>query len=131
MVPDDSLTIRERAVAAWPTAWHGQNLRDILVTLGYDVDTPWRELPRKQRDWILFTDEQPTVPVYAGLTPAEARRAHKRKETPSYQGTFTGARKYVLQTFAGTESAIMKKRCLLYTSPSPRDRQKSRMPSSA
>jgi excinuclease ABC subunit A len=114
MVPDDSLTIRERAVAAWPTAWHGQNLRDILVTLGYDVDTPWRELPKKTRDWILFTDEQPTVPVYAGLTPAEARRAHKRKETPSYQGTFTGARKYVLQTFAGTESAIMKKRVAQY-----------------
>src|SRR3954469_10132299 len=35
MVPDDTLTIRERAVAAWPTAWQGQNLRDILVTLGY------------------------------------------------------------------------------------------------
>jgi excinuclease ABC subunit A len=114
MVPDDSLTIRERAVAAWPTAWHGQNLRDILVTLGYDVDTPWRELPKKVRDWILFTDEQPTVPVYAGLTPAETRRALKRKETPSYQGTFTGARKYVLQTFAGTESALMKKRVAQY-----------------
>src|SRR5947207_2648299 len=69
MVPDDSLTIRQRAVAAWPTAWQGQNLRDILVTLGYDVDKPWRELPRKDRDWILFTDEQPTVPVYAGLDP--------------------------------------------------------------
>jgi excinuclease ABC subunit A len=114
MVPDDSLTIRERAVAAWPTAWHGQNLRDILVTMGYDVDTPWRDLPKKARDWILFTDEQPTVPVYAGLTPAETRRALKRKETPSYQGTFTGARKYVLQTFAGTESAIMKKRVARY-----------------
>jgi excinuclease ABC subunit A len=114
MVPDDTLTIRERAVAAWPTAWHGQNLRDILVTLGYDVDTPWRELPKKVRDWILFTDEQPTVPVYAGLTPAETKRALKRKETPSYQGTFTGARKYVLQTFAGTESALMKKRVAQY-----------------
>src|ERR1700734_413774 len=32
MVPDDSLTIRERAIAAWPPAWHGQNLRDILVS---------------------------------------------------------------------------------------------------
>ena len=114
MVPDDSLTIRERAIAAWPTAWHGQNLRDILVTLGYDVDKPWRELPKKDRDWILFTDEQPTAPVYGGLTPAEARRAHKRGDTPSYQGTFTGARKYVLQTFAGTESAIMKKRVAQY-----------------
>jgi excinuclease ABC subunit A len=96
MVPDDSLTIRERAVAAWPPAWHGQNLRDILVTMGYDVDTPWRDLPKKDRDWILFTDETPTVPVYAGLTPEETRRALKRKETPSYQGTFSGARRYVL-----------------------------------
>jgi excinuclease ABC subunit A len=110
MVPDDSLTIRERAIAAWPTAWGGQNLRDILVTLGYDVDTPWRDLPKKDRDWILFTDEQPTVPVYAGYTPAETKRALKRKEEPSYQGTFTGARKYVLQTFATTQSAMMKRR---------------------
>ena len=58
----------------------------------------------------MYTDEQPTVPVYAGYTPAETRRALKRKEEPSYQGTFTGARKYVLQTFATTQSALMKKR---------------------
>ncbi|MGD1065512.1 MAG: excinuclease ABC subunit A, partial [Vulcanimicrobiaceae bacterium] len=114
MVPDDTLTIRERAIAAWPTAWHGQNLRDIATTLGYDVDRPWRELPKKDRDWLLFTDEQPTVPVYAGYTPAEVRRALKRREEPSYQGTFTGARKYVLQTFATTQSALMKKRVARY-----------------
>lgn len=110
MVLDPSLTIRERAIAAWPPAWHGQNLRDILVTLGYDVDRPWRELPKKDRDWILFTNEQPTVPVYAGYTPAETKRALKRKEEPSYMGTFTSAKRYVLHTFATTESALMKKR---------------------
>jgi excinuclease ABC subunit A len=114
MVPDDSLTIRERAVAAWPTAWQGQNLRDILVTLGHDVDVPWRDLPKKTRDWILFTDEQPTVPVYAGYTPAEVRRALKRREEPSYMGTFTGARRHVLHTFANTQSALMKKRVAQY-----------------
>src|SRR4051812_9141227 len=116
MVPDDSLTIRQRAVAAWPTAWQGQNLRDILVTLGYDVETPWRELPKRDRDWILFTNEQPTVPVYAGYTPAETRRALKRKEEPSYMGTFTGARKYGLQTYAGTQSAMMKSRVARFLS---------------
>jgi excinuclease ABC subunit A len=110
MVPDDSLSIRERAIAAWPPAWHGQNLRDILVTLGHDVDKPWRELPKKTRDWILFTDEQPTVPVYAGFTPAETRAALRSKMEPSYQGTFMGARKYVLHTFATTQSALMKNR---------------------
>jgi len=110
MVPDDTKTIRERAVAAWPSAWQGQNLRDILTTLGYDVDKPWRELPKKDRDWILFTEEQPTVPVYAGYDAAEVRRALRRKEEPSYQGTFTGAKRYVMQTYAKSESAMMKRR---------------------
>jgi excinuclease ABC subunit A len=110
MVPDDSLSIRQRAIAAWPPAWHGQNLRDIVTTLGYDIDRPWRELPKKDRDWLLFTEEQPVVPVFAGYDPDEVRRAMKRKEEPSYMGTFTGARRYVLQTFATTQSPLMKKR---------------------
>lgn len=110
MVPDPSLTIRERAIAAWPQAWGGQNLRDILVSLGYDVDTPWRDLPKQDRDWILYTDEQPVVPVYAGFTPKETRAALRSKMEPSYQGTFTSARNYVLHTFATTQSAMMKKR---------------------
>ena len=114
MVPDDSKSIRERAIAAWPPAWHGQNLRDIVTTLGYDIDRPWRDIPRKDRDWLLYTDEQPTVPVYAGWDRDEVRRAIKRKEPPSYMGTFTGARRYVLETFAKTESASMKKRVSQY-----------------
>ena len=110
MVPDDSLSIAERAIAAWPPAWHGQNLRDIATTLGYDVHKPWRELPRKDRDFLLFTEERPTVPVFAGFSRAEVRRALKAKQEPSYMGTFTGARRYLLQTFATTQSAMMKAR---------------------
>ena len=114
MVPDPSLTIRERAIAAWPTAWQGQNLRDIITTLGYDVDTPWRDLPKKDRNWLLFTDEQPQVPVYAGYTHEEVKRAVRRREPPDYMGTFTGAKKHVLQTFANTQSASMKRRVAQY-----------------
>lgn len=110
MVPDDSLTIRQRAVAAWPTAWHGQNLREILITLGYDIDIPWRDMPKKDKDWILFTEEQPVVPVYSGWERKEVEQALKKKLEPSYMGTFTGAKKYVMQTFATTASALMKKR---------------------
>lgn len=110
MVPDDSLTIRQRAIAAWPLAWGGQNQRDIVTTLGFDVDKPWRALSRKDRDWLLFTEEQPVVPVYAGYDRDEVRRAIKRKEEPSYQGTFTSAKRHVMETFAKTESAAMKKR---------------------
>ena len=114
LVPNPSLSIRERAIAAWPPAWHGQNLRDILITLGYDVDIPWRKLPKAQRDWLLFTDEQPVVPVYAGFTAAETRRALKRKQEPSYQGTFTSARRYVMHAFATTQSPLIKKRVSQY-----------------
>ena len=64
LVPDPKLSIRDGAVAAWPGAWQGKNLRDILVALGYDVDRPWHGLPKRTRDWILFTDEQPVVEVH-------------------------------------------------------------------
>ncbi|MCF4101050.1 excinuclease ABC subunit UvrA [Gillisia sp. M10.2A] len=114
MVPDDTLTIRERAIDAWPKAWQGKNLRDILVTLGYDIDIPWKDLPQKDRDWILFTDEQPQVPVYRDLNREEVARAIKNKIEPSYKGTFTGAKKYILHTFANSPSALMKKRVSNY-----------------
>ena len=114
MVPDPSKTIRERAIAAWPTAWGGQNQRDILITMGIDVDRPWRELPKKTRDWILFTEEQPVVPVYPGYPHDEVQRAIKRKEEPNYMGTFSSAKRHVMYTFANTPSAAMKKRVMQY-----------------
>jgi excinuclease ABC subunit A len=114
MVPDPTLTIREKAIAAWPSAWQGQNQRDILTTMGYDIDIPWKDIPKKDRDWILFTDEQPVVPVYSGYNHEEIRRFIKNKRQPDYMGTFTGARRYVRHTFANTQSALMKKRVSQY-----------------
>lgn len=114
MVPDPNLSIRDRAVAAWPPAWHGQNLKDMLVTLGYDIDKPWKKLPKKDRDWILFTEEQPSVPVFAGFERDEVKAALKSKMEPSYHGNFSSARKYILTTFATTQSALMKKRVSKY-----------------
>ncbi len=110
MVPNPDLTIRERAIAAWPPAWHGQNLKDMLVTLGYNIDIPWKKIPKKDRNWILFTDEQPHIPVYAGFTSKEVKAAIKVKMEPSYHGNFSGARKYVMDTFSNTQSELMKKR---------------------
>ncbi|WP_062240386.1 excinuclease ABC subunit UvrA [Brevibacterium epidermidis] len=110
MVPDPTLTIRERAIASWPKAWHGHQLRDVLVALGYDVDVPWQDLPREHRDWILFTEETPHLPVHSRLTLTEAREAIAAGAEPTYSGTFVGARKYVLDTFANTKSAGMKRR---------------------
>jgi excinuclease ABC subunit A len=114
MVPDNSLTIREKAIAAWPSAWQGQNQRDILTTMGYNIDIPWKDIPKKDRDWILFTEEQPVVPVYSGYTHQEIQRFIKNKRQPDYMGTFTGARRYVHHTFAHTQSQLMKKRVSQY-----------------
>ncbi|QEL17623.1 ATP-binding cassette domain-containing protein [Limnoglobus roseus] len=114
MVPDPSLTIREKAIAAWPPAWQGQNQRDIVTTMGIDIDVPWRDLPKKTRDWLLFTDERPTVPVWPHQTLTQVEAARGRKEPPDYQGTFVGARRYLLETFAKSESAAMKRRVAQY-----------------
>lgn len=110
MLRDPARSIRDGAVAAWPQAWQGQNLRDIVTARGVDIDTPWRELPEGERDWILFADEQPQVPVYPHATLAEVKRAQKRKEPHDYLGTFTSVRRYVLETFAKSESSLMKRR---------------------
>ncbi|MCM6761640.1 excinuclease ABC subunit UvrA [Rathayibacter sp. ZW T2_19] len=110
MVPDDSLTIRDGALAAWPTAWHGKQLRDSLISLGYDIDVPWRELAPEDRDWILHTDESPQVPVFTDRGPAEVRAAVAAGVEPRYMSTFLGVRRYVLDTFAGSKSARMRER---------------------
>lgn len=106
LVPDPTLTIREGAVAAWPGAWQGQNLRDILITLGYDIDKPWRKLPKRQRDWILFTDEQPTVEIDPSRHPVTADYY--------YNGTFSSAERHVRHTLANSQSATMRRRVLQY-----------------
>lgn len=106
LVPDPTLSIREGAVAAWPGAWQGQNLRDILITLGYDIDKPWRKLPKRQREWILFTDEQPTVEIDPAQHPVTADYY--------YNGTFSSAERHVRHTLANSQSAMMRRRVLQY-----------------
>ncbi|MFG2796346.1 ATP-binding cassette domain-containing protein [Streptomyces pseudovenezuelae] len=113
LVPDPSLSIRDGAIAAWPGAWQGKNLRDILDALGYDVDRPWRELPAEQREWILFTDEQPVVTVHPV-------RDADRIQRP-YQGTYMSARRYVLKTFADSRSQTLRAKAerFLVSAPCP------------
>ncbi|WLW50454.1 excinuclease ABC subunit UvrA [Streptomyces sp. YU58] len=111
LVPDPSLSIREGAIAAWPGAWQGKNLRDILDALGYDVDRPWRALPAEQREWILFTDEQPVVTVHPV-------RDAERIQRP-YQGTYMSARRYVMKTFSDSRSATLRARAERFLTSAP------------
>ncbi|MEU4658904.1 excinuclease ABC subunit UvrA [Streptomyces sp. NPDC023723] len=111
LVPDPSRSIRDGAIAAWPGAWQGKNLRDVLDALGYDVDRPWRELPAGQREWILFTDEQPVVTVHPV-------RAAGRIQRP-YQGTYLSARRYVLKTFADSKSPALRAKAEAFLTSAP------------
>ncbi|MGW2228516.1 ATP-binding cassette domain-containing protein [Streptomyces formicae] len=111
LVPDPSLSIREGAVAAWPGAWQGKNLRDVLDTLGHDVDRPWRELPPEDREWILFTDEQPVVTVHPVREAGRIQRP--------YQGTYMSARRYVMKTFADSKSQTLRAKAERFLTSAP------------
>ncbi|MGW7418524.1 ATP-binding cassette domain-containing protein [Streptomyces sp. NPDC054813] len=111
LVPDPSLSIRDGAIAAWPGAWQGKNLRDVLDALGHDVDRPWRELPAEEREWILFTDEQPVVTVHPV-------RDADRIQRP-YQGTYMSARRYVMKTFSDSRSPALRAKAERFLSSAP------------
>ncbi|MBA6287606.1 excinuclease ABC subunit UvrA [Colwellia sp. MB3u-4] len=121
LVPDDTKTIREGAIAAWPPAWQGKNLSRILVSLGHDIDKPWKMLPKKTRDWILFTEETPTVPVYPEYDFAQTLEAIDKGEKPHYMGTFASAKHFIMHSFATTQSLRTKKRVsqFMYISECP------------
>ncbi|MEU9852331.1 excinuclease ABC subunit UvrA [Streptomyces sp. NPDC047974] len=111
LVPDPGLSIREGAVASWPGAWQGKNLRDVLDALGYDVDRPWRELDPKDREWILFTDEQPVVTVHPVREAGRIQRP--------YQGTYTGARRLVLRTYSESKSPALRAKAERFLTSAP------------
>jgi excinuclease ABC subunit A len=106
MVPDPSLSVDDGAIAAWPGAWLGKNFHDILVTLGYRTDVPWRDLPSDQRDWILFTEDRPVVTVHP------VRGADQIQRT--YDGTWRSVAVYLRETLASTGSDATRKRVLSF-----------------
>ncbi|RYB95151.1 excinuclease ABC subunit A [Nocardioides oleivorans] len=107
LVPDESLSIRDGAIAAWPGAWQGKNLLRVTKAVGIDVDVPWRELDRKDRDWLLYTDEQPRVLI--------DRRGEADDTTGrDYHGTFWSARKHVRHTLADTKSQMMRDKAMRF-----------------
>lgn len=106
MVPDPTLSIEDGAIQAWPGAWAGKNFHDILQALGYDLDSPWQDLPQKDRDWILFTDERPVVTV----KPVRGEDQIQR----NYKGTWRSVASYLTNTLAETNSDTLRKRVLSY-----------------
>lgn len=109
LVPDRSLSIREGAIAAWPGAWQGANLRSIVMGLGIDIDRPWSRLRKKDRDWLLFTDEQPSVLI----------EPERDRVDYGYYGKFWSARAHVMHVLADSKSERMRERALRFVVDAP------------
>ena len=109
LVPDTGLSIREGAIAAWPGAWQGANLRSIVRGMGIDIEKPWRELPRAKRHWLLYTEEQPSVLI----KPEEGRVDH------GYYGKFWSARKHVMHVLSSSQSERMRERAMRFVKSIP------------
>jgi excinuclease ABC subunit A len=109
LVPDSSLSIREGAIAAWPGAWQGANLRSVVSGLGIDVNTPWNKLKKKDRDWLLYTDEQPSVLI----------EPERDRIDSGYYGKFWSGRKHILHVLADSKSPVMRERALRFVESLP------------
>ena len=107
-VPDESLTIREGAIAAWPGGWLGRNFKHLVEALGIDVDIPWKRLPADTRAWLLTTEDTPSVTVEP-----EKILDHVARE---YTGKFRSARRYLLDTMVTTGSETVRARTEEYLS---------------
>ena len=106
MVPDPTKSIEEGAIAAWPGAWAGKNFHDILEELGYDLDSPWQDLPERDREWILFTEDRPVVTVKPHRGADQIQR--------NYEGTWRSVASYLTKTLAETQSESLRKRTLSF-----------------
>ena len=101
LVPDPTLSINDGAIAVWANrGWQGVNFRRIASELGYDIDLPFQQFSREDRDWLLFSDEEPTVRVNVGVG------ANDRP----YNGTWYSARNYLMRNYAKTESESQRQR---------------------
>lgn len=84
----------------------GQEFPRYFAGAGLSLDSPWQDLPQKDRDWILFTDERPVVTV----KPVRGEDQIQR----NYKGTWRSVASYLTNTLAETNSDTLRKRVLSY-----------------
>ncbi len=104
VVPDETATLAEGAIQPWSQAhvadYFGKLLEGLGVELGFDVDTPWRDLPVKARTSIL--EGHPTK------VHVVSRNRYGRER--SYNAVFEGARPFVERKHREAESDTTRER---------------------
>ncbi|MGJ9412871.1 ATP-binding cassette domain-containing protein [Aeromicrobium sp. CF4.19] len=110
LVPDPALSIDDGAIGVWSTrAWVGQNVRRMVTAMGIDRHAPWHTLPQAERDWLLFTDEEPRMLL----------QGHRLGKPNSYHGTWQSAEKFLLRNLARTQSAAQREKLEVFLAEGP------------
>ncbi len=67
VVPNPNLSISQGAVAPWHgfrTSWYEQALASLADYLGISTKTPWKDLPQRAKDVILYGSGDEPIPMY-------------------------------------------------------------------
>jgi excinuclease ABC subunit A len=103
LVPDDELTLAEGAVAPWTQGSSEYFLRLVTALgedLGFSVDVPWRALPQRAKEALLYGQD------YKVHVKFKNRYGRER----SYTTGFEGAVPFVQRRHAETESEWSRER---------------------
>jgi excinuclease ABC subunit A len=110
MVPDPTLSIDEGAIGVWANrAWVGLNVRRMVTKLGMDIHAPWKTLPQADRDWLLFTDEEPRMLL----------QGNKQGEASAYHGHWSSAQKFLMRNLAKTQSPTQREKLEAFLAEGP------------
>ena len=96
VVPDEELSLVEGAVGVWSTnfKYHKRLLESLAAELGFDMSTPWKDLPKKAKDAVLYGKD------YEVQVKFRNRWGRER----SYTTGFEGAVAYIERKKEETES---------------------------
>ena len=102
VVPDDSLTLRDGAIAPWTghQDFFTRQLEALGGELGFDVDTPWKDFPAKIREIILRGKDYKVQVTYRNRWGKERL----------YATGFEGVINYVMRKHDETESSWSRER---------------------
>ncbi len=110
LVPDPTLSIDEGAIGVWATkAWVGLNVRRMVTKLGIDIHAPWHTLAQADRDWLLFTEEEPRMLL----------QGNKQGEASAYHGHWSSAEKYLMRNLAKTQSPTQREKLEAFLAEGP------------
>ena len=116
--------------------------KKVLILGGSRLQAPAIEVAKRLGFWVICADYDPDAVGFAladqseliSTLDAEAVLALAKRERVAFVITSTSDAPVRTASFVSEQLDLpvgISYACLLYTSPSPRDRQKSRMPSSA